>query len=109
MANYRDVHRASIETPEEFWGEAAGGIDWEKPWDKVLDNPDPLTYRWFTGGRLNTCYNAVDRHVERGRGEQTAIIYDSAVTDTTRRISYAELLDEVATFAGATASSSTCR
>ena len=103
MSNYRDVHRASVEAPEEFWGEAAKGIDWEKTWDKVLDKQDDLTYRWFTGGRLNTCYNAVDRHVERGRGEQAAIIYDSAVTDTKRTISYAELLDEVSVFAGALA------
>jgi propionyl-CoA synthetase len=103
MSNYRDVHRASVEAPEEFWGEAAKGIDWEKTWDKVLDKQDDLTYRWFTGGRLNTCYNAVDRHVERGRGDQPAIIYDSAVTDTKRKISYAELLDEVSVFAGALA------
>jgi propionyl-CoA synthetase len=103
MSNYRDVHRASIESPEEFWGEAAKGIDWEKTWDKVLDKQDELTYRWFTGGRLNTCYNALDRHVERGRGEQAAIIYDSAVTQTKRKISYAELLDEVSVFAGALA------
>ena len=103
MSNYRDVHRASIESPEEFWGEAAKGIDWDKTWDKVLDKQDELTYRWFTGGRLNTCYNALDRHVERGRGEQAAIIYDSAVTQTKRKITYAELLDEVSVFAGALA------
>ena len=103
MSNYREAHRASIEAPEEFWGEAAKGIDWERTWDQVLDKQDDLTYRWFTGGRLNTCYNAVDRHVERGRGEQPAIIYDSAVTDTKRKISYAELLDEVSVFAGALA------
>ena len=109
MSNYRDVHRASIEAPEEFWGEAAKGIDWEKPWDKVLDKQDDLTYRWFTGGRLNTCYNALDRHVERGRGEQAAIIYDSAVTDTKRKISYAELLDEVSVFAGALAANGVSR
>ena len=103
MSNYREAHRASIEAPEEFWGEAAKGIDWERTWDQVLDKQDDLTYRWFTGGRLNTCYNAVDRHVERGRGEQPAIIYDSAVTDMKRKISYAELLDEVSVFAGALA------
>ena len=109
MSKYRDVHRASIETPDEFWAQAAEGIDWEKRWDKVLDNPSPLTYRWFAGGRLNTCYNAVDRHVERGRGEQTAIIYDSAVTDSQRKISYSELLDEVAQFAGALAANGVAR
>jgi propionyl-CoA synthetase len=103
MTNYADIHRASLENPDEFWGEAAAGIDWDTPWDKVLDNPAPQTYRWFTGGRLNTCYNALDRHVERGRGDQTAIIYDSAVTDTQRKISYAELLGEVSRFAGALA------
>jgi propionyl-CoA synthetase len=59
-----------------------------------------MTYRWFTGGRLNTCYNALDRHVERGRGDQAAIIYDSAVTDSKRTITYSELLSEVANFAG---------
>ena len=100
MTSYLDTHRASIETPEEFWAKAAEGIDWEKRWDSVLDNPDPLTYRWFAGGKLNTCYNALDRHVERGRGDQAAIIYDSAVTDTKRTISYADLLADVSRFAG---------
>jgi propionyl-CoA synthetase len=103
MSKYHDLHRASIETPEEFWAQAAEGIDWEKRWDRVVDNPEPLIYRWFSGGRLNTCYNAVDRHVERGRGDQVAIIYDSAVTDSQRKITYAELRDEVAHFAGALA------
>ena len=69
----------------------------------MLDSSDPLSGRWFVGGRLNTCYNALDRHVERGRGEQAAVIYDSAVTDTKRTITYSELLDEVARFAGALA------
>ncbi|MBT8091704.1 MAG: propionyl-CoA synthetase [Gammaproteobacteria bacterium] len=103
MTTYAASHRLSIEKPEEFWAQAAEGIDWEKTCDRVLENPSPLTYRWFAGGRLNTCYNALDRHVERGRGEQTAVIYDSAVTKSQRKISYAELLDEVATFAGAMA------
>ena len=109
MGKYHDAHRASIETPDEFWAQAAEGIDWEKRWDRVLENPAPLTYRWFAGGRLNTCYNAVDRHVERGRGDQTAIIYDSAVTDTQRKITYSELRDEVANFAGALAANGVAR
>ncbi len=100
MSIYKATHRASIETPEEFWAQAAEGIDWAKRWDKVLDNPEPDIYRWFAGARLNTCYNALDRHVERGRGDQAAVIYDSAVTDTKRTISYTELLDEVSRFAG---------
>ena len=94
MTDYNTTHRASIETPEEFWAQAAEGIDWYKPWDKVLDNPAPDIYRWFTGGQLNTCYNALDRHVERGCGEQIALIYDSPVTGTQRKISYAELLEK---------------
>ena len=109
MSKYHEVHRASIETPDEFWAQAAEGIDWEKRWDRVLDNPAPLTYRWFAGGQLNTCYNAVDRHVERGRGDQTAIIYDSAVTDSQRKITYSELRDEVANFAGALAANGVAR
>ena len=103
MTKYAATHRASIENPDEFWGQAAEGIDWEKRWDRVLDASDPLSCRWFVGGRLNTCYNALDRHVERGRAEQAAIIYDSAVTGTKRTITYAELLDDVAHFAGALA------
>ena len=103
MANYNNTHRASIETPDEFWAQAAEGIDWIKRWDKVLDNPSPDIYRWFSGGQLNTCYNALDRHVERGRGDQVALIYDSPVTNTQRKITYKELLDEVARFAGAIA------
>ncbi len=103
MTDYASAHRASIDHPEEFWAQAAEGIDWEKRWDHVLSEPSPQIYRWFDGGRLNTCYNALDRHVERGRGEQAAVIYDSPVTGTQRRISYAELLADVARFAGALA------
>ena len=101
MGAYEEVFRQSIEHPEEFWGEAAEGIDWYKKWDTVLDRSNPPKYRWFRGGELNTCYNAVDRHVENGRGDQVAIIYDSPVTDTKRKITYTELQLQVATFAGA--------
>jgi propionyl-CoA synthetase len=101
MSKYLDLHRRSIESPNEFWGEAAEGIDWEGRWDKVLDDSNAPIYRWFSGGRLNTCYNALDRHVANGRSEQAAIIYDSPVTSSQRTISYGELRDEVALFAGA--------
>ena len=101
MSKIIEIHRRSIENPTEFWGEAAEGIDWEKRWDKVLDDSNPPIYRWFPGGRLNTCHNALDRHVANGRGEQAAIIYDSPVTGSQRTISYNELRDEVALFAGA--------
>ncbi len=103
MTKYATSHRASIESPEDFWANAAENIDWEKRWDHVLHSTDPAHYRWFAGGRLNTCYNALDRHVEGGRGDQIAIIYDSPVTGTQRKISYADLKDDVATFAGALA------
>jgi propionyl-CoA synthetase len=101
MSKFLDIHRRSIENPSEFWAEAAEGIDWEGRWDKVLDDSNPPIYRWFPGGRLNTCYNALDRHVANGRGEQAAIIYDSPVTGSQRTISYSELRDDVALFAGA--------
>lgn len=100
MGKYSEVHQASLAMPEKFWARAAEGIHWEKRWGRVLDEPQPGMYHWFTGGRLNSCYNALDRHVENGRGEQAAIIYDSAVTGTQRSISYSELLDNVARFAG---------
>ena len=101
MSNYNDEYKRSIVSPEQFWAEAAAGIDWSKRWDRVLDETAAPIYRWFSGGRLNTCYNALDRHVENGRAEQVAVIYDSPVTDTQRKITYRELRDEVAVFAGA--------
>ena len=100
MASYDEIFEKSIQDPERFWGEAAEGISWEKKWDKVLDSSNPPFYRWYTGGKLNTCYNAVDRHVKNGRGDQAAIIYDSPVTDTVRKITYSELQKDVALFAG---------
>lgn len=101
MGRYDDQFRKSIEDPEDFWGEAAEGITWYKKWDKVLDDTNKPFYRWFTGGQLNTCYNAIDRHVESGRADQVAIIYDSPVTNTIRKYTYRELLDQVSLFAGA--------
>ena len=98
--SYDEVYQRSLSDPEGFWGEAAQAIHWDKPWDKVLDDSRPPFYRWFAGGMLNTCFNAVDRHVAAGRGEQIAIIHDSPVTQSQRKISYAELQDLVARFAG---------
>lgn len=98
---YAETFRRSIEDPDGFWGEAADAIQWDKHWDLVLDATRAPLYRWFTGGRLNTCYNCLDYHVETGRGEQTALIYDSPVTGTVARYSYRELTERVALFAGA--------
>jgi Acyl-coenzyme A synthetases/AMP-(fatty) acid ligases len=95
------MFRRSIEDPEGFWGEAADAVQWDKRWDRVLDTSQAPMYRWFRGGRLNTCYNCLDYHFETGRGEQTALIYDSPVTHTVARYSYRELTERVALFAGA--------
>jgi len=104
MAHHFDeVFARSINDPNGFWGEAAKDVAWEKQPDKVLDDSNKPFYRWFTGGRLNTCYNALDLHVEQGRGDQAALIYDSPVTDTIKTYSYRELRDQVALFAGALA------
>jgi propionyl-CoA synthetase len=103
MGRFDDVYRRSLEDPEGFWAEAAAAIDWEEPWERVLDDSRAPFYRWFTGGRLNTCHNAVDRHVEAGRADQLALIHDSPVTGTTSTFTYRELRDAVARFAGALA------
>ncbi len=102
-SRYQEMHTRSLQDPEGFWGELAEDIHWEKRWDKVLDASNAPSYRWFTGGQLNTCYNALDRHVEAGHGERPALIYDSPVTGTIQTFTYAELRDQVARFAGALA------
>ena len=99
MTDYRTLYRNSLENPEKFWAETAAELVWTKPWDKVIDDSDAPNYEWFTGGEINTCYNALDRHCEQGRAEQAALIYDSPVTGQVRTYSYAELRDEVAVFA----------
>jgi propionyl-CoA synthetase len=103
MGRFEQEQRRALADPQGFWGDAAAAIDWDTPWDTVLDDSKAPFYRWFTGGRLNTCYNALDRHADGGRGGQAALIYDSPVTDTIRTYTYAELRDVVARFAGAMA------
>src|SRR5437763_681650 len=100
MTNYAEVYRRSLAEPEAFWAEAAEAIDWETRWERVLDDRNPPFYRWFAGARLNTCWNALDRHVAAGRGERVALIWDSPVTDTTLRFTYREMRDRVAQVAG---------
>jgi propionyl-CoA synthetase len=102
MSNsYDEAYAASIADPTKFWGAAAESIQWDRRWDSVLDDTHPPFYRWFAGGQLNTCYNALDLHIERGRGKQTALIYDSPVTNTVRHYTYSRLRDDVALLAGA--------
>ena len=104
MSNpYVEAFESSIKTPDIFWAKAAEDLHWYKKWDKVLDDSKKPFYRWFTGGIVNTCYNALDYHVENGRADQIALIYDSPVTDTIKKYTFAQLRDEVAIFAGALA------
>lgn len=104
MSNlYADAHEKSIKDPDGFWGPIAEDCFWYKKWDKVLDDSNKPFYRWFTGGQTNTCYNAVDLHVENGLGDQAAIIYDSPVTDTIKTYTYNDLKEQVSLFAGALA------
>lgn len=99
--NYDDIYRMSIEEPENFWATAAQKVYWYKKWDEILDKSNKPFYKWFKGGVINTCYNALDIHVESGRGDQTALIYDSPVTGTIKKYTYKQLLGEVSLFAGA--------
>ena len=98
---YEETYARSLARPEEFWAAAAEDLYWDRRWDRVFDDSRPPFYRWFTGGMLNTCYNALDLHVDRGRGKQRALVHDSPLTDTIRAYTYAELRDAVAQMAGA--------
>ena len=97
---YEETYRSWLADPEGFWAEAGEAIHWYKKWDQVLDTSRAPFYRWFSGGLVNTCYNLLDAHVENGRRDQTALIYDSPVTSTIKSFTYRELLNEVAKFAG---------
>ncbi len=102
-STYAGLYARSVESPEEFWLEAARAVDWETFPERALDDSRAPIYRWFPDGRLNLCHNALDRHVEAGRGEQTALIYDSAVAGPSgqqRSFTYRQLLDEVSRTAG---------
>ena len=99
-SRYHEVYAAWKRDKEAFWAEAARDIDWYKPWDRVFDPYAGQYGRWFVGAECNTAWNCLDRHIERGRARQRALIYDSPVTRTTRAYTYAELRDEVATLGG---------
>ena len=100
MGAYQETYDRSIEDPEGFWREQAELVDWFRKPQRILDDERPPFYRWYPDATLNTCYNALDRHVAKGAAERAALIYDSAVTDTRRTYTYAELLEEVAAFGG---------
>jgi propionyl-CoA synthetase len=97
---YTEAFEQSVMDPESFWGRAAQEVAWKKAYDRVLESSNPPFYKWFVGGELNTCYNALDVHVEQGKGDRTALIYDSPVTDTIKSFTYLELKERVAKAAG---------
>ena len=98
--SYKNTYAAWQNDPTGFWENVAEDIHWYKRWDTVLDDSAAPIYRWFKGGETNTCYNALDRHVEGGRADQLALVYDSPITDSLRQFTYGELRDEVAKLAG---------
>jgi propionyl-CoA synthetase len=100
MGDYRELLDASSADPSAFWAEAARAVSWTREPQQVLDDTHPPYYRWFPDGELNTCANALDRHVADGRADQPALIYDSPVTGTQRTYTYRELLNHTARFAG---------
>ena len=100
MGIYKDVWAKSISDPEGYWAEASKGITWFKEPEKILDRSRAPLYEWFVGGEMNTCYNALDRHVERGLGNQLALIYDSPVAHEKLTFTYEQLLERVSRFAG---------
>lgn len=95
VAPYDELHEEAIKNPAEFWAEQADKIVWFKRWNRVLDDSRSPFTKWFIDGQLNTCYNAIDRHVESGRGEQLALVYDSPVTGSQANFTYNDLLDKV--------------
>lgn len=97
---YKEAHARSLNNPELFWGEVGNELEWNKPWDRVLDDSNPPFTKWYVGGELSVCHNAIDRHVNSGNGRNIALVHDSPLTDTVRRITYAEMLDQVSRIAG---------
>src|SRR5210317_983862 len=98
---FSEIYQNSIKNPEDFWQEVSKDIFWFKKPTKILNKSNPPFYKWFEDGVTNTCYNALDLHIDKGRGEKRAIIYDSPITGTKKKITYNELRDSVALFAGA--------
>ena len=98
---YEKIYDSSIKNKENFWKEVSEDIFWYKKPTKILNSSNPPFFKWFEDGITNTCYNALDFHIDKGRGDKTAIIYDSPITDTKYKLSYKELREKVSVFAGA--------
>ena len=101
IKKYKEVYQNSLEDPKKFWSEVANDIFWYKKPTKILNSNSPPFYKWYEDGITNTCYNAVDLHVKNGNGEKLAIIYDSPITNSKKKITYNELKEQVSIFAGA--------
>src|SRR5579859_4068024 len=98
MKSYEDLYTQALRDGPAFWSQAAEAIHWDRPFIHALDESQAPLYRWFTGGELNTCYNAIDRHVRDGRGAQPAVIWESPMTGSKRLLTFAMLQMEVARF-----------
>ena len=98
---YKEIYEDSIKNREDFWKKISEEVFWYKKPTKILNSHNPPFYKWFEDGITNTCYNALDHHIDQGRGEKIAIIYDSPITGVQKKISYNDLRDQVALFAGA--------
>ena len=98
---FKEIYRKSIEDPENFWREASDDIFWFKKPSKILNKSNPPFYKWFEDGVTNTCYNALDIHIDKGQGKKTALIYDSPITGNKSKLTYEELRSKVSKFAGA--------
>ena len=98
---FKEIYRKSIEDPENFWREASDDIFWFKKPTKILNKSNPPFYKWFEDGVTNTCYNALDIHIDNGQGQKTALIYDSPITGKKSKLTYEDLRSKVSKFAGA--------
>ncbi|CAH0554809.1 unnamed protein product [Brassicogethes aeneus] len=104
MDLYKDIYEESIKYPEIFWCKQGKLLNWHRPWKNVLDNNKPPFIKWFVGGEINACYNAIDRHVENGKGDKIALIHDSPLTGVKQKLSYRELMQKTSKLAGALSS-----
>jgi propionyl-CoA synthetase len=93
--NFKEIYQNSIENPEKFWQEVSNDIFWFKKPNKILNKSNPPFYKWFEDGITNTCYNALDVHIDQGRGEKLALIYDSPITGNKNQFTYSELREKV--------------
>ena len=101
---FNEIYDQSLQNPEKFWQEASNDIFWFKKPTKILNKSNPPFYKWFEDGVTNTCYNALDIHVDQGRGDKLALIYDSPITGNKKQFTYKELKEKVSKFAGALSS-----